>query len=137
MIVGPVAQRVSAVHALPVVDGEGHRMTEVDRRGLDAGGPRADERNPLAGEVDAVVRPCAGVVPVALEPIEARDVGDDGAAARGDDGAAEGEAAPARLDPVRAGEMRRGLDHLHAHAAVARRAVIRRDAGDGLHPRQY
>ena len=41
---------------------------------LHAARPGADDADPLAGEVDAVVGPRTGVVPVALERVEARDV---------------------------------------------------------------
>jgi hypothetical protein len=46
-----------------------------DRGGLDAGGAGADQPDALAGEVHAVMRPAAGVVPMAGEAIQARQLG--------------------------------------------------------------
>ena len=56
-------------------DGELGRLTRDDRDRLDGGGAGADHRDALAGEVDAVMRPSAGVVRLALEALGALDVG--------------------------------------------------------------
>src|SRR5207253_554097 len=45
-----------------------------DRRGLDAGGARADQPDALARDIDALLRPRAGVVPFPLERVEAGDL---------------------------------------------------------------
>ena len=45
-----------------------------DRNGLNSGRSGADDPNPLAGEVDALVRPFAGMVPLALKGLETLDV---------------------------------------------------------------
>src|SRR5262245_13396189 len=46
------------------------------RHRLDAGRARADQRDALPGEIDRLMRPMAGVVDLALETVEAFDVGD-------------------------------------------------------------
>jgi hypothetical protein len=63
--------------------------------------------------------------------VQARQLRHDGGGAGGDHAAAEAEAPASGLDGVRAQEVRRGLDHFDAHAAEARRGVVRRDARDG------
>ena len=55
--------------------GELRGLGRDERDGLDAGGAGADDRNALAGEVDALVRPAAGEVDLALETLGAGDVG--------------------------------------------------------------
>ncbi len=47
-----------------------------DGRGLDPDRAGPDQADPLAAEIDAFVRPRAGVVPVGREAIEARDFRD-------------------------------------------------------------
>ena len=46
-----------------------------DRRGLDAGGAGADHAHPLAGEIHALMRPLAGVVPVARKALQPANAG--------------------------------------------------------------
>ena len=54
--------------------GQMRRRRGDHRRRLDAGGAGADHADPLAGEIDAFMRPLAGVVPVALEILQAGNV---------------------------------------------------------------
>ena len=71
------------------------------RDGLDGRGPRADHRDPLAGEVDALVRPRAGVVALAGEGVDARElrgVRRGQTAHRGDQEAGRGGAAVRQPD---------------------------------------
>ena len=49
-----------------------------DRNGLDPRGAGADHANPLAGEIDALFGVAAGVAQLALEGVDALDVGDIG-----------------------------------------------------------
>ena len=58
----------------PLKDDEIGRLLCDQRDGLDARRPGADDPNALAGEVDAFVRPSAGVVGRALEALVAWDV---------------------------------------------------------------
>ena len=69
-----VARRDAVVRGA-LEDDEVGRLPGDDRDGLDGGGARADDADPLAGEVDARVRPGAGVMAVAAEAGEAREGG--------------------------------------------------------------
>src|SRR5580658_1789895 len=64
---------------------------------LDARGPGADDRDPLAGEVNALVGPLAGEVHLASEPVGALDIERLGhrKAAAGDDGVPAPQLGPA------------------------------------------
>jgi len=69
-------RRVARRHAVvrgALEDGQVGCRFRDHRRGLDAGGTGADLADALAAEVHALVRPLAGVVPAALECIQARD----------------------------------------------------------------
>src|SRR5690606_3253331 len=50
-------------------------LSGYHRNALDAGRTRADNRDTLAGEVHAFMRPSARVIPVALEILEALEIG--------------------------------------------------------------
>ena len=63
---------------------------------LHRGGARADDTDTLGGEIDAVMRPLAGVVALALEraePLDRRHVGSRQCADRGNDEARPGDVA--------------------------------------------
>ena len=57
-------------------DGEAFGLLGNDGDGLNAAGAGADDRHAFSREVDGVVGPSAGVVPVALERLQALDRGD-------------------------------------------------------------
>src|SRR5205807_2507648 len=65
-IQGGVSRRDAEVRG-PLEDEEAGRLPGDDRDRLDGGGARADDADPLAGEVDTFVRPVARVMPRALE----------------------------------------------------------------------
>jgi hypothetical protein len=81
-----VARRHRVVRG-PLENGQMLCRRGDDRRRLDTGRARADHADPLAGEVDAVMRPLTGVVPIAhevLAPGEIRHVRRGQAADGGD-----------------------------------------------------
>jgi hypothetical protein len=95
--------------------------------GLDAGGAGADLADALAGEIDTIMRPRAGVVPLAGKALEARDVRDvrGREAADAGDQPARGEAfARLRLDVP---EIRRRVVD-QAASLMARRTARARKA---------
>src|SRR5262245_52902191 len=70
---GPIAQRHTVVRRA-LEDGEMGHFFGNFRNELDGGGPGADDPHPLAGDLQAFLRPSAGVTPGALEALQPRKV---------------------------------------------------------------
>ena len=103
----------------------------MTRDRLDAGRAGADDADPLAGEVDALVRPAAPVwYHLALEGVQARDVGDVGrrqAAGRHDAGTRPTIASPSSVRTVQ-----RPVALVEVARAVTR--VLERDVAAQVEP---
>src|SRR3989454_3666642 len=69
----PIAQRHTVI-GCALEDGQMGHVFRNFRDELDGAGPGADDPHPLAGDLQAVLRPAAGVTPGALEALQPRKV---------------------------------------------------------------
>ena len=127
-------RRVARRHAVvrgALEHGEVRRGLRDHGRGLDAGRAGADLPDPLAREIHALVRPLAGVDPLAAEILQARDVRHVGrrqAPHRGDEVGRRAALAGFGLDlPAVRGLVEARGRHAHAEADVAPQVEL---AGD-------
>ena len=123
-------------------DGQLGRLLGDQRDRLDAGRPRADHRDALAGEIDALMRPAAGEIDLALEILDAVDLrrlgrgetaGGHDVIAAGYAGTAVGLEQPAsgRFIPVRRGHLGVEADIRPQVVAIGNEAEIAQDFGLG------